>query len=54
MSIHRDREKPISIHGVEIPMDAINKEITKWVHGSIDLRLLLNACPFKLKMLKYL
>lgn len=54
MSIHRDREKPVSIHWAEMPMDAINKEITRWVQGSIDLRPLLDACPFKLKKPIYL
>lgn len=54
MSIHRDRENPIAIHGVEIPLDAINKEITRWERGAIDLRPLLEACPFKLKRPMYL
>ncbi len=54
LSIHRDREKPVAIHGVEIPMDAINKEITRWVQGFIDLHPLLDACPFKLKTPIYL
>ena len=53
MSIHCDREKPVTIHGVEIPMDAINKEIIRWVQGSIDLLPLLNACPFQLRKAKY-
>lgn len=54
MSIHRDREKPVAIHGMEIPMDAINKEITRWIQGSIDVHSLLSACPFKLKEPVYL
>ncbi len=49
MSIHRDREKPITIHTEEIPLDAIKKEISRWEQGVIDLRPLLNACPFHLK-----
>lgn len=54
MSIHCDREKPIAIYGEEIPIDAINKELTRWIQGSIDLRPLLNACPFKLRKPIYL
>ena len=54
MSIHCDREKPIAIYGEGIPIDTINKELTRWIQGSIDLRPLLNACPFKLRKPIYL
>ena len=54
MSIHCDREKPVTIHGVEIPIYAINNEIARWKQGSIDLQPLLKACPFKLKEPIYL
>lgn len=54
MSIHCDRENPVAIHGMDIPMEAINKEITRWGQGSIDLRPLLDACPFQLKRPMYL
>lgn len=54
MSIHRDRERPVVIHGVEIPLDPINIEIARWEQGSIDLQPLLNACPFKLRKTIYI
>ena len=54
MSIHCDREKPVVIRGIEIPLGAINEESTRWRQGSIDLRSLLDACPFKLKVPVYL
>ena len=51
-SIHRDREKPIVINGVEIPLDTINEEISRWKQGFIDLNPLIKVCPFRLRKAK--
>lgn len=53
MSIHRDREKPVSIHKIDIPFAEIESEVAKWERGKIDLAPLIKACPFKLKKPKY-
>lgn len=53
MSIHRDREKPVSIDKMDIPFAEIESEVAKWERGKIDLAPLIKACPFKLKKPKY-
>lgn len=54
MSIHRDREKPVAIYGVEIPLDTINEEISRWKQGFINLNPLIQVCPFRLRKTKYI
>lgn len=49
-SIHRDREKPVTIHPGELPRKEINDSIACWQKGQIDLRKLVEVSPFKLKM----
>lgn len=53
LSIHRDREKPIFINGMEIPLTQIENEMANWEQGNINLKPLLQACPFKLRKTKY-
>ncbi len=53
LSIHRDREKPIFIDGMEIPLTQIENEMANWEQGNINLKPLLQACPFKLRKTKY-
>lgn len=53
LSIHRDREKPIFIDGMEIPLTQIEHEMANWEQGNINLKPLIQACPFKLRETKY-
>ena len=53
LSIHRDRESPVMIEGQEIPLEVIAFKLSEWKRGSIDLNLLMNACPFRLRKAEY-
>lgn len=53
LSIHCDREKPVTIERKEFPKERIDQELSNWEQGYIDLKPLIKACPFKLKKPKY-
>lgn len=49
LSIHRDREAPFHVNSGELSVDDVNKQLSMWKRGTIDLELLMKACPFPLK-----
>lgn len=53
LSIHRDRENPVIIDEQEIPVGVIEKEISEWKRGNINLQSLINTCLFKIRKAKY-
>lgn len=53
LSIHRDRENPVMIEDHEISVEAITLQLSEWKRGSIDLNLLMNSCPFRLRKAEY-
>ena len=52
LSIGRDREKPVAIKNKKIESKVIDKALSSWKPGSIDLQPLINACPFAINLRK--
>lgn len=47
-SINKDRDEPLTIENV-VDNYSIKKSLERWEPGEIDLPLLVNVCPFKLR-----
>lgn len=50
LSIGRDREYPVSIKNKQIDSKVIDEAFASWQPGSIELRTLIEACPFEIQL----
>lgn len=50
LSIGRDREYPVSIKNKQIDSKVIDEAFASWQPGSIELRPLIEACPFEIQL----
>lgn len=50
LSIDRDRESPYLIEDFKLTLKEVQKELSSWEHGIIDLQPLINAAPFPIKL----
>lgn len=53
LSIHCDRNAPVYIEDNNLPIDKIDRELSNWNQGYIDLIPLIKSCPFKIKRALY-
>tara|TARA_B110000046_G_scaffold78097_1_gene86248 strand:+ start:2706 stop:3581 length:876 start_codon:yes stop_codon:yes gene_type:complete len=50
LSIDRDRESPYLIEDFKLTLKELQKELSSWEHGIIDLQPLITAAPFPIKL----
>ena len=50
LSIKRDRKSPYMIEDNELSIKDVNKALSDWEHGIIDLQPLINAAPFPIRI----